>query len=67
MKKNQLERRAYTCPAISIYGLPMEGLLQSATGQHKNAGSGGSSGDAKEDSFWDEEEEGEKEELEFMY
>ena len=57
MKKNQLERRAYTCPAISIYGLPMEGLLQSATGQHKNAGSGGSSGDAKADSLCDEEEE----------
>ncbi len=54
MDKNYLDARAYIKPVIRVCKVQQEGLLQTASGQHKPIQGGGVSGDAKEG--WFEEE-----------
>ena len=55
MQRNQLERWAYVKPAISVCALQTESFLH-ASGQHEDAGHGGTIGNAKQ-GWFDEEEE----------
>ena len=58
MKKNQLERRAYRAPQVSVYQLKEESALlhTSFNGQHKPGTGGGTVGDAKRNDFFDDED-----------
>ncbi|MBA7488417.1 MAG: hypothetical protein HG422_05235 [Prevotella sp.] len=56
MNRKLLERRAYMRPAIKVCELQTEKLL-SISGQHEDAGSGGTIGNAKQGWFDEEEEE----------
>ena len=57
MKKYQMKIKKYIQPSIEVVGMLQENSLLQASGQHKNAGSGGVSGDAKKNFFYEEEDE----------
>ena len=56
MKQKQLERMGYSKPAVTVCEVQTENLL-SFSGQHEDAGHGGTIGNAKQGWFDEEEEE----------
>ena len=61
MKRKQIKKQVYIKPTINVVVMPQEHLLQAASGQHGHIGGGGSFGNAKSNTNYDEweEEEGE--------
>ena len=61
MNRKQIKKQVYLKPTINVVVMPQEHLLQAASGQHGHIGGGGSFGNAKSNTNYDEweEEEGE--------
>lgn len=55
MKEKMLEslnkKRFYLCPMVRVFGVEMDSLLTSASGNHNGIGQGTGGGDSKKSSF----------------
>ena len=60
MNRNQLESRAYAKPEVTVCHMQTEHTLLHASGQHEDAGHGGTIGNAKQ-GWFDEDDEEEEE------
>ena len=59
MNRKQFRKQGYIKPKITVIVPPQEYLMLTGSGQHKDAGSGGIHGDAKQ-AWFDEEEDDEE-------
>lgn len=57
MNREKSSKEMYISPAIKIYQVRAEHLLQQASGQHNPIHGGGTIGDAKRNDLWSEEDE----------
>lgn len=57
MNQKEFSKQVYIKPEIKIIATLQEHLMQTGSGQHKDAGSGGSHGDAKQTWFDEEDDE----------
>ena len=57
MNQKEFRKQGYIKPEIKIIATLQEYLMQTGSGQHKDAGSGGSHGDVKQTWFDEEDDE----------